>query len=75
MKIIEQIGNQFEIYTETECVLLMCNETHYFAPPHTIPKGITWSGRPVELFDTIQEAERHIIANDLIEYVEIDFVL
>ena len=75
MKIIEQIGTQFEIYTETECVLLMCDETYYFAAPRTIPIGITWGGKPVKLFDTIQEAEQHIIDNDLIEYVEIDFVL
>ena len=56
---IEQIGTQYKVKIETQKVLLLCDETYYYSDPKIIPRGVTWSGRPCMLFDTIQEADAH----------------
>lgn len=70
METIKQINGQFKITLSKPKVLLMCDSEHYYSEPRVINKGITWAGRPVQLFDTIEAAQNYISANNLILYVD-----
>lgn len=65
---IEIIGTQTKVILDSPAWLLMCDETNYFAEPRQIPRGVTWCGRPVQLFDSEQGALQHIADNNLTKY-------
>jgi len=71
---IEKIGTQYKVKIETQKVLLLCDESYYYSDPKTIPRGVTWSGRPCLLFNSISEAEQHITDNNLTKYIQPDLL-
>ena len=66
---ITEINGQWKVQIESEKVSLLCDEAYYYSEPKTIPRGVTWCGRPCLLFNTIQEADQHITDNNLMEYI------
>jgi hypothetical protein len=67
---ITQVNGQWKVKIESEKVLLLCDETYYYSDPITIPRGVTWSGRPCSIFTTEAEALQYVQDNNLTKYVE-----
>jgi hypothetical protein len=68
LDMIEQIGTQTKVTIDSPKWLLMCDEEYYYSLPKLIPRGVTWCGRPAQLFETEQAALQYITDYNLVKY-------